>query len=53
MKKQLILSALSLLIFCLPLLSRADSIEWQSYKEGIAKGKSEKKKIFLNFYADW
>ncbi len=28
-------------------------IEWQSYTEGMARGKFEKKKIFLHFYAEW
>lgn len=36
-----------------PVLSVAESIHWQSYKNGLSKGKSENKKIFINFYADW
>ena len=28
-------------------------IEWQSYTDGMARGKFEKKKVFLHFYADW
>lgn len=29
------------------------SIEWHNYKDGMARGKFEKKKVFLHFYADW
>lgn len=28
-------------------------IQWQPYQKGIELGKSQSKKIFLNFYADW
>ena len=28
-------------------------IEWQSYIDGMARGKFEKKKVFLHFYAEW
>ena len=28
-------------------------IEWQSYNDGMARGKFEKKKVFLHFYAEW
>ena len=28
-------------------------IQWQSYTSGMARGKFEKKKIFLHFFADW
>ena len=28
-------------------------IEWQSYTDGMARGKFEKKKVFLHFYAEW
>lgn len=31
----------------------ADGIQWESYKNGISRGKAENKKIFLSFYADW
>ena len=31
----------------------ASKVRWQNYEEGIRRGKQEKKKIFLNFYADW
>jgi thiol:disulfide interchange protein len=28
-------------------------IQWQSFAQGIARGKNENKKIFVHFYADW
>ncbi|MFP4585494.1 MAG: thioredoxin family protein [Desulfococcaceae bacterium] len=40
-----------------PSPSRAEEkkspIEWIVYEEGVARGKEDEKKIFLNFYADW
>ena len=36
-----------------PARENAKGIEWLSYEEGLRRGKNEKKKIFLNFYADW
>jgi len=44
-----------LIIFLLltPVLVLAEPIHWQSYKDGLSKGKSEHKKIFLNFHAEW
>ena len=29
------------------------NINWQNYEDGMAQGKSAKKKIVINFYADW
>ncbi|GBC63420.1 thioredoxin family protein [Desulfonema ishimotonii] len=29
------------------------AIRWYAYQEGIDRGKHEKKKVFINFYADW
>ena len=52
-RKRSFLSAFFLLILIIPSLSGAESIRWLSYQDGMAKGKSENKKIFLNFYADW
>jgi len=51
-RKKVILVFLGFLIL-LPLFAHAAGIPWRSYKEGMAQGKSEKKKIFINFYADW
>ena len=35
----MLLLALALFILFLPILSDAEGIQWQSYKDGIAKGK--------------
>lgn len=34
-------------------LAAADKIDWHSYESGLARGKFEKKKVFLYFHADW
>ena len=47
----LVLTALS--IGLLPNVSFSKGIEWQSYTDGMARGKFEKKKVFLHFYAEW
>jgi thioredoxin-related protein len=31
----------------------ADQIKWYAYEEGTALGLSERKKVFINFHADW
>ena len=31
----------------------ADEIHWMKYDEGLVRAKSEHKKIFLNFHAEW
>jgi hypothetical protein len=49
----MLLLASVLFILILPIFSDAEGIQWQSYRDGIAKGKAEGKKIFVNFYADW
>jgi len=36
-----------------PEKTTAQEINWYSYQKGIAAGKTEDKKIFLHFYADW
>jgi len=45
-------------LFCLLLTvstvpASSNTIKWKSYKKGIALGKKENKKIFINFYAQW
>ncbi len=30
-----------------------DQIKWHAYEEGMTLGLSEKKKVLINFYADW
>jgi len=34
-------------------LAAADKIDWHGYESGLARGKFEKKKVFLYFHADW
>ena len=31
----------------------AETIKWYSYEEGMTLGKSQHKKIFINFFAEW
>ena len=31
----------------------SQEIQWHSYGEGMSRGKFEKKKVFIHFYADW
>jgi hypothetical protein len=52
-KKNLIFLSVGLLILLTPLFSHGEGIPWRSYKDGMAQGKAEKKKIFINFFADW
>lgn len=47
----LILIALSFGLLANPAFSKG--IEWQSYTDGMARGKFENKKVFLHFYAEW
>ena len=34
-------------------LAANKAIEWHNYQDGMERGKFEKKKVFLHFYADW
>ena len=47
----LVVTALSLGLS--PNTAFSKGIEWQSYADGMARGKFEKKKVFLHFYAEW
>ena len=47
----LVLGALSLGLLDNSAFSK--EIEWQSFADGMARGKFENKKIFLHFYAEW
>jgi thiol:disulfide interchange protein len=54
--KNIVLIALVLTALSYGLLHTAafsKRIEWQSYTDGMARGKFEKKKVFLHFYAVW
>ena len=54
--KNIVLFALVLNALSIGLLHKAafsKGIEWQSYADGMARGKFEKKKVFLHFYAEW
>jgi thiol:disulfide interchange protein len=31
----------------------SQGIQWHSYGDGMSRGKFEKKKVFIHFYADW
>ncbi len=37
----------------LPETAFSKDIRWQSFADGMARGKSENKKVFLHFYAEW
>ncbi len=45
--------AAALLILAAASAAFADGIQWHAFQEGMARGKFEKKKVFLHFYADW
>ncbi len=34
-------------------VNNSEVIKWYSYKKGMALGKSDGKKVYLSFYADW
>jgi len=54
--KSIVLITLVLTALSIGLLHNAafsKGIEWQSYTDGMARGKFEKKKVFLHFYAEW
>lgn len=44
---------LCLLIGLPTVVAASQEIQWHSYNAGMARGKFEKKKVFIHFYADW
>ena len=50
---------LAILLLIIVPFARAESpvsstkIDWHSYKDGMARGKFEKKQVLIHFYADW
>ena len=44
---------LGLLGAFLPEIAFSKDIRWQSFADGMARGKSENKMVFLHFYAEW
>lgn len=36
-----------------PLSLQAATVTWHSYDKGLALAKAQKKKVYINFYADW
>jgi thioredoxin-related protein len=57
MKPQYICHVL-IVVFCLsPLfpnsIAATEGINWRTYDEGMASGRTEKKKVLLHFYANW
>jgi len=56
MKRKLIsfvISAFILMVLLPGSFASSESIKWYSFDEGMALGHSEKKRIYINFRADW
>ena len=56
MKQKLIcfiISTVILLVLLPDTFAFSESIKWYSHDEGIANGRSEGKRIYINFHADW
>jgi thioredoxin-related protein len=49
----IVLTLLFFWILFIDASASSNEIQWHSYDEGMARGKFEKKKIFLHFTADW
>ncbi len=51
------LARIVILLAALPFLGAghaySNQIQWHSFESGMARGKFEKKNVFVNFYADW
>jgi thioredoxin-related protein len=50
-------ASLILALICIATVATSSAssggVEWYSYNEGMALSQSEKKKVFISFYADW
>jgi len=56
MKRKLVsfvISAVILMVLLPDTFAFSESIKWYSYDEGMVLGRSEEKRIYINFYADW
>jgi thiol:disulfide interchange protein len=42
-----------LMLGLLPSAAFSKEIQWQSFANGMTRGKNENKKIYVHFYADW
>ena len=56
MKRKLVsffISAVILMVLLPDTFAFSESIKWYSYDEGMVLGRSEEKRIYMNFHADW
>jgi len=56
MKRKLVsfvISAVILMVLLPDTFAFSESIKWYSYDEGMVLGRSEEKRIYINFHADW
>ena len=56
MKRKLIsfvISAVILMVLLPVTFAFSEGIKWYSYDEGMVLGRSEEKRIYINFHADW
>jgi len=56
MKRKLIsfvISAVILMVLLPDTFAFSEGIKWYSYDEGMVLGRSEEKRIYINFHADW
>lgn len=50
----MIILPLLVLLLCMGMdVAHAENIHWMKYDEGLLRAKSEHKKIFMNFHAEW
>jgi hypothetical protein len=41
------------LTMLIPLSAQSEGAKWFSYNDGLKRAKTENKKVFLNFHAEW